>query len=66
VIRPDGQPGAFNVVQVKAGVSVLALDQGGFVHLTEESRYGVGRQSTEVVSGAANPVRNRRPLPRES
>lgn len=51
VIRPDGKPGTYTVVQLKPGVSVLAQDDEGFVYLTEEFRYAVGRMSLEVVSG---------------
>jgi 8-oxo-dGTP pyrophosphatase MutT (NUDIX family) len=51
VVRPDGTPGTFNVIHIKPGVSVLAMDDAGFVYLTEEFRYAVGRPSLEVVSG---------------
>lgn len=51
VLRPDGQPGSHCIVQLKAGASVLALDADGFVYLTEEFHYGVGRTTIEVVSG---------------
>jgi ADP-ribose pyrophosphatase len=55
VLRPDGQPGSFAVVHIKAGVSVLALDDEDHVYLTEEFRYAVGRYTLEVVSGGADP-----------
>ncbi len=51
VIRPDGDPGSHCIVRLKAGVSVLALDDEGFVYLTEEFHYAVGRMTLEVVSG---------------
>jgi ADP-ribose pyrophosphatase len=51
VTRPDGQPGTFAVVGVKPGVCVIAVDDGGVAHLTEEFRYAVGRPSVEGVSG---------------
>lgn len=51
VIRPDGKPGTHSVVIIRRGVSVLLLDEDGFVHLTEEFHYGVGRTTLEVVSG---------------
>lgn len=54
VIRPDGKNGIFGVVEMAPGVSVLALDDQGFVYLTEEFRYAIGRDSLEVVSGAIN------------
>jgi ADP-ribose pyrophosphatase len=52
VIRPDGKPGTHSVVTIRSGVSVLLLDDDGFVYLTEEFHYGVGRYTLEVVSGA--------------
>ena len=51
VIRPDGAHGHFTTVRIRPGVSVLALDEEGFVHLTSEYRYAVERESVEVVSG---------------
>ena len=51
VIRPDGTPGLFTTVRMRPGVSVLALDEEGFVQLTSEYRYAVERESVEVVSG---------------
>ena len=51
VIRPDGKPGTHSVVVIRPGVSVLLLDDAGFVYLTEEFHYGVGRVTLEVVSG---------------
>ena len=52
VIKPDGERGTFAVARMPRGVSVLALDEDGFVHLTKEFRYAIGRESVEVVSGA--------------
>jgi 8-oxo-dGTP pyrophosphatase MutT (NUDIX family) len=37
---------------MRPGISVLAMDGEGFVYLTVEFRYAVGRESVEVVSGA--------------
>ena len=51
VIRPDGADGTHCVVEMKPGVSVLPLDEEGFVYLTEEFHYGVGRTTIETVSG---------------
>ncbi|MBY0521893.1 MAG: NUDIX hydrolase [Gemmataceae bacterium] len=51
VIRPDGHAGTFSVVHLKAGVTVLAMDDAGNVFLTEEFHYGVGRTTLECVSG---------------
>ena len=51
VVRPDGTRGLFSTVLLRPGVSVLALDEEGFAHLTSEYRYAVERESVEVVSG---------------
>lgn len=51
VLRPDGNPGTYSVVTLKPGVTVLALDGEGYVHLTREFHYAVGRITIEAVSG---------------
>lgn len=51
VIRPDGLPGSYSTVQIKPGVTVLALDEQNVVHLTSEFHYAVGRVTLEGVSG---------------
>lgn len=55
VIRPDNLPGTHCVVHLKAGVCVIALDDKGIVHLTDEFHYGIGRDSIEGVSGGIEP-----------
>jgi len=60
VIRPDGKSGIFGVVKMKPGISVLPLDNNGFVYLTEEFHYAIGQNSIEVVSGAIE--NNEKPL----
>jgi len=52
VIRPDGQPGIFGIVTMNPGVSVLPVDEQGYVYLTKEFHYALGKESIEVVSGA--------------
>lgn len=52
VIHPNGKPGIFGTVKMLDGVSVLALDNDGFVYLTDEFHYAVGKNSIEAVSGA--------------
>jgi ADP-ribose pyrophosphatase len=51
VIRPDGRPGTHTITRFKEGVSVLPLDDDGFVFLTEEFHYAQGRRGIEVISG---------------
>lgn len=58
VIRPDGKPGIFGVVNMKAGISVLPMDDQGFVYLTDEFHYAIEKDSIEVVSGAIDDDEN--------
>lgn len=51
VLRPNGTPGIFGVVDMVPGVSVLPIDDKGNVYLTKEFRYAVESDSVEVVSG---------------
>lgn len=51
VIRPDGKPGSYVVVNLKPGVCVLAIDEKNNAYLTREFHYGVGRVTLEAVSG---------------
>lgn len=55
VLKPDGSPGSHVVVQIKSGVSVVALDDAGNVWLTREFHYAVGAYGLEVVSGGVDP-----------
>ncbi len=55
VIRPDGADGTHCVVQMKPGVSVLAMDDDQNVYLTEEFHYAIGRLGLEAVSGGMEP-----------
>lgn len=52
VIRPDGDRGEYAVVEMPEGVCVLPIDDDGQVHLVQQFRYAVGRDSVEVVAGA--------------
>lgn len=51
VVRPDGLDGSYAIVAIKPGVCVVAIDDDGNVHLTEEFHYAVGRVTIEGVSG---------------
>ncbi len=51
VIRPDGKDGIFGIVEMVAGVSVLPLDNEGYVYLTQEFRYAIKKDSIEAISG---------------
>ena len=56
VIRPDGKPGIHAVINMKAGVSILPMDEKGFVYLTKEFHYGIASESIETVSGAIDGI----------
>lgn len=51
VIRPDGLDSSYAIVRIKPGICVIAIDEQGQVHLTEEFHYAVGRTTIEGVSG---------------
>jgi len=52
VVRPDGGGATFGVIEMKAGSSVLAVNERREVYLVKEYKYGVERYSTELISGA--------------
>lgn len=58
IVRPDGKDGIFGVVEMVPGVSVLPLDNEGFVYLTKEFHYAIEQNSVEVVSGAIDKGEN--------
>lgn len=51
VIQPDGKDSIVGVVELRDGVSILALDDDGYVYLVEQFRYILSRKSIEVVGG---------------
>lgn len=55
VVQPDGKDGTYATIQLVGGVSVLPLDDDGFVYLTKQFRYALERENLEVVSGAVEP-----------
>lgn len=52
VVKPNGETGTYSIATLKEGVNVLALDDEGFVYLSREFRYAVGRETIETVGGA--------------
>jgi ADP-ribose pyrophosphatase YjhB (NUDIX family) len=51
VIRPDGKPGEYNVLEALDGAFVLALDQDGCIQLIRKYRYATDVYSLEVPAG---------------
>ncbi|HJQ09067.1 MAG TPA: NUDIX hydrolase [Candidatus Saccharimonadales bacterium] len=55
VIRPDGKTGIFGVVTMRPGISVLPVDDDGYVYLMQEYKYGTEKETIEVISGSGEP-----------
>lgn len=51
VVRPDGKDGAFGVVTMQDGVTVLPLDDEGNIYLAREYKYAVDIETIEAISG---------------
>jgi 8-oxo-dGTP pyrophosphatase MutT (NUDIX family) len=54
VIRPDGQPGIYGVVEIRPSVGIVALNERDEVVLVGQSRYSVNRYSWEVPRGGSH------------
>jgi 8-oxo-dGDP phosphatase len=55
VIRPDGAPGIYGVVEIRPSVGVVAIDGRERVVLVGQWRYSVNRYSWEVPRGGSHP-----------
>jgi 8-oxo-dGTP pyrophosphatase MutT (NUDIX family) len=51
VIRPDGKPGIYGVVEMRPSVGVVALDDAGHIALVSQWRYTLGKPSLEIPTG---------------
>lgn len=51
VINPDNSDGFFGIVEMIPGSTVLALNKEKEVYLVKEYRYGIERESIELMSG---------------
>jgi ADP-ribose pyrophosphatase len=51
VIRPDGKEGIYGTIEIKPGVSIIALDNNKNVYLTKEYHYAVEKDTLEAISG---------------
>lgn len=54
VLRPNGTPGMYGVVECGLAVGVVPLGDDGRVHLVGQYRYPTGEYSWEVPTGTAN------------
>ncbi|HEX2173088.1 MAG TPA: NUDIX hydrolase, partial [Dehalococcoidia bacterium] len=55
VIRPDGQPGIYGVIELKVGLGIVALDDADRVWLLGQYRYPIDADSWEIVNGTVEP-----------
>jgi 8-oxo-dGTP pyrophosphatase MutT (NUDIX family) len=52
VIKPTGENGTYAWIKFKTGASVLPIDDEGYVYVTRQFRYAIGRHDLEIVSGS--------------
>lgn len=55
VVRPDGQPGIYGVVEPDDNAAIVALDGEGRVALVVEFVYPLGRELVQIPSGGVAP-----------
>jgi 8-oxo-dGTP pyrophosphatase MutT (NUDIX family) len=55
VIRPDGKPGIYGVVEIRPSVGVVALNERDEVVLVGQWRYTLNRYSWEIPRGGSKP-----------
>ncbi len=55
VIRPDGCPGIYGVIEIRPSVGVVAINERDEVVLVGQWRYSVNRYSWEVPRGGSHP-----------
>jgi len=51
VIHANGKKGIFGIVNMKAGSTILAINDAGEVYLVEEYNYGIKQNSIYLISG---------------
>jgi 8-oxo-dGTP pyrophosphatase MutT (NUDIX family) len=57
-IVQNGTPMTFSVIDMREGVTVLPVYENGLVNLVSEYKYGIGRVSTEAISGGLDADEN--------
>jgi len=53
VIRPDGNPGIYSVVEIRPSVGVVALSDAEQIVLVGQWRYPLGRYGWEIPRGGS-------------
>jgi 8-oxo-dGTP pyrophosphatase MutT (NUDIX family) len=53
VVRPDGGPGIYGVVEIRPSVGVLAFNDNQEIAIVGQWRYALGRYSYEIVRGGS-------------
>jgi 8-oxo-dGTP pyrophosphatase MutT (NUDIX family) len=54
VLRPDGKPGIYGVVEIRPSIGVLALNEKNEVALVGQWRYTLNRYTWEIVRGGSS------------
>ena len=55
VIRPDGGPGLYGVVEIRPSVGVVAMNERDEIVLVGQWRYALARHSWEIPRGGSHP-----------
>ena len=55
VLRPDGEPGIYSVVEFQPAVGIIALTNDEQIYLVGQYRYPTGTCSWEFISGYCEP-----------
>lgn len=55
VIRPDGDPGIYGVIEIRPSVGVVAMNERDEIALVGQWRYSVDRYSWEIPRGGSDP-----------
>jgi 8-oxo-dGTP pyrophosphatase MutT (NUDIX family) len=55
VIRPDGDPGIYGVIEIRPSVGIVATNERDEIVLVGQWRYSVDRYSWEIPRGGSDP-----------
>lgn len=55
VVRPDGGPGIYGVIEIRPSIGVVAINERDEVVLVGQWRYTVNRYSWEIPRGGSHP-----------